>query len=218
MSLVPDDKSPPPQLPEVVEITSWGIRVFPGMIDGKTPVLARWPELATTDSVITNGWWAKKPFNVCMVMGRITSGPLAGKYLAGFDYDMKEGQRGGEALLAHDLAGWGDTLTVHTASNGVHKIYWSDEPIANSTGRVAPNVDVRGERGYLIAATSIVNGKPYWREGGYGDIKQIPPGLAKLAGKGRKSKANGAANGSAIEHSKAPVGDLDQPLSVERAR
>jgi len=221
MSLIPDDKSPPPQLPEVVEITSWGIRVFPGLIDGKTPVLARWPELATTDSVITNGWWAKKPFNICMVMGRITSGPLAGKYLAGFDYDMKEGQRGGEALLAHDLNGWGNTLTIHTASGGVHKIYWSDEPIANSTGRVAPNVDVRGERGYLIAATSIVNGKPYWREGGYADIKQIPPGLAKLAGKGRKSRANGAngtANGAAHEQGKAPVGDLDRPAAVERAK
>jgi len=221
MSLIPDDKSPPPQLPEVVEITSWGIRVFPGLIDGKTPVLARWPELATTDSVITSGWWAKKPFNICMVMGRITSGPLAGKYLAGFDYDMKGGQRGGEALLAHDLAGWGNTLTIHTASGGVHKIYWSDEPIANSTGRVAPNVDVRGERGYLIAATSIVGGKPYWREGGYADIKQIPPGLAKLAGKGRKSRANGAngtANGAAHEQGKAPVGDLDQPAAVERTR
>jgi hypothetical protein len=49
-----------------------------------------------------------------------------------------------------------DTLTVRTASGGLHLYYAVDRPVPNSVGRLARGVDVRGERGQVAAPPSVI--------------------------------------------------------------
>ncbi len=82
------------------------------------------------------------------------------------DYDMKEGQKGAEALrlhdFRHDLLGVPETFRVKTP-NGVHVYYGTDADcsIANSVSRILEHVDVRGEGGYVVGPGSVVDGKTY---------------------------------------------------------
>lgn len=63
-----------------------------------------------------------------------------------------------------------DAPVVHTGGGGLHVYYRLPEDISlgNSTGRLAPHVDTRGEGGCVVCPPSIhpVSGEPYdWAEG-----------------------------------------------------
>jgi hypothetical protein len=55
------------------------------------------------------------------------------------------------------------TLTVETGRNGIHLYYHAATPVANSSGKLGPHIDVRGEGGQVVAAGCIHpdTGKPY---------------------------------------------------------
>jgi hypothetical protein len=49
-----------------------------------------------------------------------------------------------------------DTLTVRTASGGMHLYYAVDRPVPNSVGRIGRGIDIRGERGQVAAPPSVI--------------------------------------------------------------
>lgn len=88
---------------------------------------------------------------------------------------------------------WPETLIASTPSGGVHLFYSTDAPIRNSASVVAPGVDVRGERGFVVVPPSP--GRKWLNEGTA--IAELPVALVSLclgAAYGRNGQRNGAGN------------------------
>lgn len=132
-----------------------GCRVIP--LSGKKPYLKGWPEAASSDEGTIRGWWKKFPnANVGIVTGRASD-------LLVIDVDEKGGKRGLRTLneLEARLGHLPQSQRVQTP-NGMH-IYFKcpDTIIGNSVGTLGEGVDIRGERGYVVAPPSIINGVRY---------------------------------------------------------
>lgn len=118
---------------------------------GKHPRTPNGLENATTDPAQIKAWWQKWP--TANIGGR-TGGALR---LLALDFDPKNG---GNASLfdlceAHGDA-WMETLTQRTGSGGFH--FFSQYPegveLRNTSGKIAPGVDTRGEGGYVVLPPS----------------------------------------------------------------
>jgi hypothetical protein len=70
-----------------------------------------------------------------------------------------------DALAAHHIHPTpGGTWTVETASGGRHLYFRAPEtggPWRNTAGRIGWHIDTRATGGYVVAAGSIVDGRPY---------------------------------------------------------
>lgn len=121
------------------EITLSGRVVFP--VVGKKP-LVRWgqlDQLSITDRrTLVRSWWRRWP--------DASIGMQTGAGLVVIDIDPHHGG-------VVDPA-WPETREARTPHGGRHRYYTSSKPIPNSVGRVAPGVDVRGERGYVLVPPS----------------------------------------------------------------
>lgn len=143
-----------------------GWHVFPLIEGGKTPaggLVPRGHTEATTDPATISRWWTERPAaNVgvhCKPSG-----------LVGVDLDVKHGVDGvaawPEVAARADGGALPDpTMTVRTASGGLHLIYACDYTgdagdLTNSQGDLAPGIDTRSN-GYLVAPGSIVDGRRY---------------------------------------------------------
>lgn len=111
---------------------------------GKTPRLPGWPDLATTDPEIIDGWLREWP--------NTNMGVRTGVNLAVVDVDGPEGQASikGRAMPP--------TLTVRTGrgDGGLH--YWFKMPEGkNYRNRVGllPGIDIRGEGGQAVVPPSL---------------------------------------------------------------
>jgi len=112
---------------------------------------------ATTDRDTIRGWWTDHPdANVA-----IRTGEASGLVVLDIDPD-----KDGASWLARFLAEHGpfpETTRVLTGGGGEH--WYFEHPgidIANSAGKIAPGVDIRGENGYVIAPPSAhVSGGSY---------------------------------------------------------
>lgn len=104
---------------------------------------------ATTDPNTIRAWWKKWPHaNIGIATGS-TSGIVV------LDIDIDHG--GYESLT--ELLEWNDllpeTLTVNTGGGGKHFFFQCpNEKIRCSQGRLGKGIDVRGDRGYVVAAPS----------------------------------------------------------------
>lgn len=82
------------------------------------------------------------------VMIGVPTGKISG--FVAVDADMKEGQQGRSWLDAnsHRLP---QTRTHRTLNSGLHILYrWPGQRVKNSASKIAPNIDVRGDGGYVI--------------------------------------------------------------------
>ncbi len=113
-----------------------GRRVHPCRPDDKRP-LTRWGSEATTNAGQIETWWEHRP-NALIAL-------CTGDGLVVVDVDPRHG---GE--YDQDLA---RTLTVTTRGGGWHHYFAADESVGNAVG-LLPGVDIRGERGYVIAPPS----------------------------------------------------------------
>lgn len=189
-----------------------GFRIFPLIPGGKTPAIEKWPDRATTDEAIIRAWWSQKDYNIGLVTGpysRVNGGSAETYWLVVVDYDMKDGQLGASALLRHELFGLSDTKTSQTP-HGIHKFYWASVAIPNSLSRIAPNVDVRGTRGYVVAPGSTIKDVTYQWVGEFTEPAPFPEEFQRLALVPSKLDQK--------THSKAPIGELDRADSIERVR
>jgi hypothetical protein len=133
-----------------------------------------WEQRATTDPARIRAAWSQRPFNI-----GLATGP-SGLVVVDLDtakpgqvppagWDMP-GVRDGQDVLAvladrHGHPAPDDTFTVATPSGGLHLYFLvpEGERLRNTQGTLGWKVDTRAHGGYVVAAGSIVDGRPYER-------------------------------------------------------
>jgi Bifunctional DNA primase/polymerase, N-terminal/Primase C terminal 1 (PriCT-1) len=124
------------------------LHVFPCLPRGKEPAVAGGFKAATTDPQIIQQWWCARPD--CNVA--IATGAISGVFVV--DVDDLDGE-----LELRRLEAEHGTLppTVEVITGGGRHLYFKtpEAPVRNSASKVADNIDVRGDGGYVLAPPSI---------------------------------------------------------------
>ncbi len=132
---------------EVLRLAARGWRLCPVESREKRPLLKGWQKRATCDANILCDWVQKYPD----CNWGVACGLASGIWI--LDVDDAESLR---ELCEHHGQEWLETLTAKTA-RGCHLYYQYPKDIAvrNSTGKVAPSLDVRGEGGFAVCPPSV---------------------------------------------------------------
>ena len=145
---------------------------------GKHPMLPKWPEKATQDADVINGWWSKTP--------KANLGIVAGKKsgIVVLDVDPRHGGDESLKLLEERHGKFPDTLRAITGGDGEHIIfrYPEGQTIKNKTS-VAPGLDIRSDNGQIVAAPSVhASGKTYKWKTNFMEtaIAEMPDWLLKM--------------------------------------
>lgn len=140
--------------------------VFPCRPGDKVPATIHGVHEATTDLAQIDAWWTADPDrNV-----GIATGAVSGIYV--LDIDGMDGYEAFAELAAGHSAPLPSALWQATPSGGMHGVMrHPGGHLPNTAGRLAPNVDTRGDGGYILAAPSVhPNGGRYrWL------AKTVPP-------------------------------------------
>ena len=119
---------------------------------GKHPMSALAPhgcQDATADQHKIQEWWAKNPqANIAVATGK-------GSGFFVLDVDLPEGEHSLEAL-ENQHGKLPITVEQITGGGGKHLLFKFPDncDIRNSTGRLGPKLDIRGEVGYIVVAPS----------------------------------------------------------------
>jgi len=197
----------PSMLDEALQNAGQGWKVFPvhGINNGrctcgksscgspaKHPIAAMVPHGrrdASADQDKIRGWWAKHPHaNIAVATGK-ESGLFA------VDVDLPDGS-GSIQILENKYGKLPETVEQITGTGGRHLLFKipDDVEIRNSAGKLGPNLDIRGEGGFILLAPSKhVSGNSYtWRPGhgpleiGIAEAPQWLTDLLKIAVDPRK--------------------------------
>lgn len=148
-------------LSNALNLARAGFRVFPLEPNSKRPMRgASWKRLATSDPAKIEKLWRDPLLGWESDWG---VGIATGDGLVVIDIDVKNG--GYESLKALEML-YDEiprNVIVRTPSGGAHIYLTTDQPIANSAGKLGPGLDVRGEGGYVVAPGTEIDGKPYLR-------------------------------------------------------
>jgi KaiC/GvpD/RAD55 family RecA-like ATPase len=134
-----------------------GWYVFPLKPEGKAPLgmlVRTGKDEATTDEATIRRWWGAVPeANIGIA--------LAPSGLIALDVDVSGDKQGKESLKSIITELPPRTLTQRTARGGVHALY-AAPPDIDATNRIGfkPGLDLIGI-GYIVAAPSTFEGKPY---------------------------------------------------------
>jgi hypothetical protein len=127
-----------------------GLWVFPCVPRDKVPATANGYKDATTDFDVIERWWRREPeFNIGVATG-------ARSHIFVVDVDGIDAEAELEKLEAQHGA-LPPTVETITPRPGRHLFFeWSHKtPVRNTTSRVAPKIDTRGEGGYVVAPPSV---------------------------------------------------------------
>ena len=125
----------------------FGLPVFPCKRKTKAPLVKKGFRAATRNEQQINDWWAEWPD----AMIGVPTGPSSG--IDVIDIDVKPQEFiDGFAFLPQ----WKSLspVIVATPSGGAHLWFRSDGNVRNSTDRLAPGIDTRGDGGYVIVPPS----------------------------------------------------------------
>lgn len=167
-----------------LRVAGMGFRVFPLKANSKLPAIKGWPELATTDHDRISALWAEYPES--------NIGVATGGDTLVIDVDVKDG-KGGEASLARLTEEYGlpSGKRVRTPTGGLH-IYLKKPAavaIGNSANTLMPGIDIRAERGFVVAEGSTIDGVEYKAVGG--TLDSCPDDLLQKLARGyRAQKTN----------------------------
>ncbi len=169
--------SPPNLLECALAYADLGYAVFPCAPGRKQPLTPRGFHDATTDSEQIERWWRQNPHANIAV-------PTSGLIVIDID-GADNAWLTSEPDKQLDLA---VAPVSRTPRGGRHHVFRqpSGKHWSNTTGRVAPGVDTRGDGGYILVPPSIVDGKPYhWEptlelEVGPGDLPEPPEWLVAI--------------------------------------
>jgi putative DNA primase/helicase len=155
-----------------------GLHVFPLAPGTKVPVKGTHGcRSASRDLDVVRAWWAKWPgANIGLATGKASG-------LWVLDHDVPQGDAT-MARLEREHGPLPVTIMSSTPSGGAH-YYWrwpADIEIRNSTGRVGPGLDVRGEGGSAVTPPSMLaDGRRYrWARKG-AKLADAPAWLVTLA-------------------------------------
>jgi hypothetical protein len=139
-------------------VLSFGGRIFPIAPRAKTPPLVTdWPRRASCNEDVISRWEKSNPG----CNWGVVCGPESKVWVLDVD-----GERGENSLqsLVEQHGTWEKTLSASTG-NGSHFYFkWPDTDaiIPNSASKIAPGLDVRGRRGYVVIPPSLhPSGTPY---------------------------------------------------------
>lgn len=198
----PASTGPPTILDSALAMAARGLAVLPVRAGGKVPLAPDWPDTATTDEAMIRRLFKAGPDSINF--------GIAGRGLLILDLDRKEGHDGVAELAKLEVphGALPPTFAIRTPSGGRHLYFRSPAPVANSAGKLAPGVDVRGERGQCLGPGSIVDGKRYAIEQD-APIAEAPHWLFSMAGdpKPRERSAD-----------RTPAASLDQEEDLAWAR
>ena len=165
-------------LENALNLAAQGFNVFPLTAD-KTPAIKKWQIDATTAAEQVKTWWRAHP----AANAGICTTTYNGQHLCVIDIDMKHGVNGLDELMRLADEHGGDiptTRTVSTTTGGMHLYFLAPYPIKNSAGHLAPGIDTRGERGYVVAPGSVLNGKSYELGDPAAPIAELPEWLLQI--------------------------------------
>jgi hypothetical protein len=157
---------------------------------GKHPLVAGGLDAASRNPTQIRAWWLRREgANIGIVTGAV-SGVVV------IDQDNKNGLRGTDAFaaLAAEHDGALTTLTASTGGGGQHSYFkHPGVPISNSASKLGPGIDVKGDRGYVVAPPSRhANGNEYAWINPDRPMAQVPDWLLRMLTTTRDQKANAA--------------------------
>lgn len=147
-------------------------KIFPVGPD-KAPLITGWQDKATRDESAIAQWQADG-----VVAWGIPCGADNGLFVIDLDVDKASGEPVGEASLSAmpRFAGLLEKANVHTPSGGRHIYCQHFEGGRNTTSKIGPKIDTRGQGGYVVAPGSQIEGGFY--QGFFPDIlPMVPVGL-----------------------------------------
>jgi putative DNA primase/helicase len=124
---------------------------------GKHPIIKNWQNEASADPQTITNWWQQFPdANVGIATGAI-SGIIA------LDVDTDKGGDDSLFALESQYGKLPSTVESITGGGGRHLIFqYPGIPINNKVGSLGPGLDIRGDRGQIVAPPSIhKSGKRY---------------------------------------------------------
>lgn len=135
----------------------YSLKIFP-VGPNKAPLIAGWQQKATRDTHTIAQWKA----NGAAAWG-IPCGADNGLFVIDLDVDKESGEPVGEASLMAlpRYAGLLEKATVKTPSGGQHIYLKHFEGARNSTSKIGPKIDTRGQGGYVVAPGSKTEGGVY---------------------------------------------------------
>lgn len=159
--------------------------VFPCRPRDKRPATANGLKDATIDPNLIRQWWRADPnYNVAVATG-------AASRIFVVDIDGADAE--GELQTLEVEHGALPSSVEAITARGRHVYFqWPAQPIRNSTGKIAPGIDVRGEGGYVLTPPSVhPSGRLYaWSVDSANSVADAPQWLL--------AKANGSnGNGTA---------------------
>jgi hypothetical protein len=153
---------------------------------GKHPRLPQWQILATTEEKQIREWWQRWPTaNVAVCTGRELPG---GGVLTILDEDPRNDGDSTLAALEHQYGPLPETARVITGGQGHHFFFRTKAPLKSKGGELGFGLDIKSERGYVIAWPSVhASGRRYERDAGADldetDIAWAPDWMTTLASK-----------------------------------
>jgi hypothetical protein len=173
----------PGELEAALNYARYGIPVFPTNPLDKKPLTSNGFKDATADEAQIREWWQRWP----NAMIAAPTGHASGMWVTDLDLDPVK-KTDGMATLTQLIAQHGEipkTLMTITPRGGRHLIFtWdSNVEIRNSTGKIGPGIDVRGEGGYVCLPPSRnADGGVYrWDADGGEQAVAAPAWLIELA-------------------------------------
>jgi hypothetical protein len=125
-----------------------GFHIFPCRPRDKRPATANGLKDATTNPDTIQAWWQQQPDNNIA----IATGAASGIFVLDID-----GLDAEAALRRLEVEHGVLPATVEAITARGRHIYfkWPQDPVRNSTGKIAEHVDVRGDGGYVLCPPSI---------------------------------------------------------------
>jgi P4 family phage/plasmid primase-like protien len=156
-----------------------GLPVFPCKRKTKSPLVKKGFKAATLNEEQIKDWWAQWP----NAMIGVPTGPSSGIDVIDIDVKPQEFIDGFAFLRQWESM---SPLIVRTPSGGAHIWFKSDGKVRNSTDRLAPGIDTRGDGGYVIVPPSRKNidraGYEFLR-GGIDELDKLPSFPTTLLGR-----------------------------------
>lgn len=148
-----------------------GFSVFPLAENSREPAFGTdWNAIASSDPEAIRRVWTdpvlgiEKEYNIgCACTGIVV-----------IDIDVKKGKDGYNEYM--QMGGTFDTLMVHTPSGGYHCYFHGPD---SSNAPLSNGVDVRSNRGYVVAPGSTIDGVPYTVISDR-DMAWVPPNIEKM--------------------------------------